>query len=228
MTNEELYKLFGLETEDALKEQLKLALELRRDQDQAAVLRKQAVEKISALVEMELPEKTTAMQAERDLQRMRTELQSSGKLSLDEVEAEVAKARSGSTEQSKERLKNFFILSKLAEHFHVTVGEHEVNARIAEIAMQNGMRPEEMRSRLAEQGQLPQIQMVVKEDKAADQLVAACTVKEISLEEWQASQGIESAPATKKTKKKSSKKTASKKKTKKKTTKKTKKSSEKS
>ena len=73
---------------------------------------------------------------------MRTELQSSGKLSLDEVEAEVAKARSGSTEQSKVRLKNFFILAKLAEHFHVTVGEHEVNARVAEIAMQNGMRPE--------------------------------------------------------------------------------------
>ena len=229
LTNEELYKLFGLENEDALKEQLKLALELRRDQDQASVLRKQAVDKVSALVEMELPEKTTAMQAERDLQRMRTELQSSGKLSLDEVEAEVAKARSGSTEQSKERLKNFFILAKLAEHFHVTVGEHEVNARIAEIAMQNGMRPEEMRSRLAEQGQLPQIQIVVKEDKAADQLVAACTVKEVPLEEWQASQGIEGGPTPKKTKKKSSKKTASKKKTKKKTTKKsTKKSAEKS
>ena len=30
-----------------------------------------------------------------------------------------------------------------------------------------------MRSRLAEQGQLSQIQIVVKEDKAADQLVAA-------------------------------------------------------
>ena len=92
--------------------------------------------------------------------------------------------------------------------------------QLAEIAMQNGMRPEEMRTRLAEQGQLPQIQMVVKEDKAADQLVAACTVKEVPLEEWQASQGIDGAPATKKTKKKSSKKTASKKKTKKKTTKK--------
>lgn len=220
LSTEDLYGLFGLENEDALKEQLRLALELRRDQDQAGVLRKQAIESISSLVEMDLPEKTTAMQAERDLQRMRTELQSSGKMSLDEVEAEVAKARSGSTEASKDRLKSFFILSKLADHFHITVGEHEVNARISEIAMQQGLRPEELRSRLAEQGQLSQINMVVREDKAADQLVAACTVKDVPLAEWQKSQ--DAGPAKKKTKKKAaSKKKASKKTASKKTTKKT-------
>ena len=50
LSNEELYKLFGLESEDALKEQLKLALELRRDQDQAAVLRNKQSRKFQPLL----------------------------------------------------------------------------------------------------------------------------------------------------------------------------------
>ena len=212
-----MFAFFGLESMDMLKEQVQLALEQRRNQDQASVLRQQATAEIAERVEMELPEKTSAMQAERDLQRLRTQLQSSGRMSMDEVEAEVAKVRSGSADDSKKRLKTFFILSKLADHFHVTVNEMEVNARIAELAMQNGKRPEEMRNALAQQGQLPQIQAVVREEKAADQLVAACTVTDMPVEEWQEQQA---GGADKKTTKKTAKKTASKKKTAKKTTKK--------
>ena len=98
----------------------------------------------------------------------------------------------------------------------------EVNARIAEIAMQNGTRPEEMRNKLAQQGQLQQIHAVVREEKAADQLVAACTVTDMPVDEWQAKQDGGKSPAKKKTaQKKTAKKSASKKKTaKKKTTKK--------
>jgi trigger factor len=221
LTDDELTSLFGLESLDMLKEQVQLALEQRRDQDQASVLRQQATSDIAERVEMELPEKTSAMQAERDLQRLRTQLQSSGRMSMDEVEAEVAKVRSGSADESKKRLKTFFILSKLADHFHVTVNEMEVNARIAELAMQNGKRPEEMRNALAQQGQLPQIQAVVREEKAADQLVAACTVTDMPVEDWQEQQAV-STDKKKTTKKKSAskKKTTtktSKKKTKKKT-----------
>lgn len=219
LSDDELMQTFGLESLEMLREQVLLALEQRRDQDQAMVLRQQAIAAISDLVEMELPEKTSANQAERDLQRLRTDLQSSGRFTEDEIEAKVAEARSGSDEESRKRLKAFFILSKLAEHFHVTVSEGEVNTKIAELAMQNGVRPDEMRNNLAKQGQLQQIQAVVREDKAGDQLVAACTVTDMPVDKWQTMQEAGAAP--KKTKKKStSKKSASKKKTKKKTTKK--------
>ena len=201
LADEELSAAFGLDSLDTVKEQVKLALEQRRDKDQAAVLRRQATDEIANRVEMELPEKTSAMQADRDLQRLRTELQSSGRLTLEEVETEVAKVRHGSAEESKKRLKKYFILSKLAEHFHISVSEMEVNSRIAEIAMQNGVRPEEMRNRLAQQGQLGQIQAVVQEDKAADQLVAACTVTDMPVEDWQAMQEIDGKTTKKSTKK---------------------------
>ena len=212
---EELMKFFGIESDEILRDQVRGALEHRRDTDQAAILRKQAIDAIASQIELDMPEKTTALQADRDLQRMRTELQSSGKLTLDQVEEEVAKARSGSAEESKLRLKSFFILAKLAEHFHVSVVEQEVNARVSEIAMQNGVRPEEMRNTLAQQGQLAQIEVVIRDEKAADQLVAACTVNDIPLEDWQKTQGIPT-PDTKKSAKKSGSKKTSKKKTSKK------------
>ncbi len=222
LSDDELMGTFGLDSFDTVKEQIRHALEQRRDNDQAAVLRQQATTEISDRVKMDLPEKTSAMQADRDLQRLRTELQSSGRMTMEEVESEVAKVRSGSLEESQKRLKTFFILSKLAEHFHISVNEMEVNARIAEIAMQNGTRPEEMRNKLAQQGQLQQIHAVVREEKAADQLVAACTVTDMPVDEWQAKQDGGKSPAKKKTaQKKTAKKSASKKKTaKKKTTKK--------
>ena len=69
-----LIEAFGLESSEMLREQVRLALESRRDQDQAMVLREQSIAAISELVEMELPEKTSANQAERDLQRLRTDL----------------------------------------------------------------------------------------------------------------------------------------------------------
>jgi trigger factor len=225
LSDEELMNFFGLDSIDNLKEQLKFALETRRDQDQASVLRRQATEALASRIEMDLPEKTTAMQAERDLQRLRTELQTSGTMTLEEVEAEVAKVRAGSAEESKSRLKSFFITSKLAEHFHVTVDDMEINGRISEIAGQNGVRPDEMRKTLEQQGQLSQIAAVVREDKATDQLVAACSVKDIPVDEWKKMQEDGASSSKKKTMNKSA---AKKKTTKKKTKKKSAKSSSKS
>ena len=88
-------------------------------------------------------------------------------------------------------------MTKLAEHFHVTVSEMEVNAWISDIAMKNGVRPEEMRKKLAQQGQLQQIQPERQEEKAGDQLVAACTVTDMPVEEWQAQESDQEATHTK-------------------------------
>jgi FKBP-type peptidyl-prolyl cis-trans isomerase (trigger factor) len=123
--------------------------------------------------------------------------------------------RSGSADESKNRLKTFFILSKLTEHFHVTVNDMEINSRIAEMASQNGVRPDEMRKTLEQQGQLSHIEVVVREEKAADQLVSACSVKDVPLEEWKKMhEGRKSSKKSvvkeKTTKKKTTKKTAKK------------------
>ena len=133
-------------------------------------------------------------------------------LNEEEVERRLAEARSGSQEESRRRLKHFFILSKLAERFHVTVSEMETNARIAQVASQNGTRPEKLRAELAQRGQLDQITAMVREDKAADQLVAACSTKEMAVDDWHELEDPGGGkPAAKKASKKKKKKTTKKK-----------------
>jgi len=51
-------------------------------------------------------------------------------------------------------LRLFFIMTKLADQFGIEVNEEEVNARITEIAMQYGRRPEKLRSQMSASGSL--------------------------------------------------------------------------
>ena len=84
----------------------------------------------------------------------------------------------------KQRMKNYFILQRLAMHFETQVHEAEINARIASMAMQRGLRPDHVRSELAKAGQLPSIGGQVRDDKAADAMVAQMKITDMPLDEW--------------------------------------------
>ena len=174
---------YGIPGVDILTEQIRLALEHRRDNEQAAAMREQAVSQLADLVEFELPEKLSAQQAARNLEQYRLELLYRG-MSPEEVEEKLAEVRSDSEAQTRRRLKRFFLLSRLGEHFGVEVNEQEVNGRIAAIAAQRNMRPEKLRNELAQAGRLGEVARLIRDEKAADQLVAQVKQVEISAEEW--------------------------------------------
>ena len=209
-TPEGLIEQFNLGSEEVLQEQIRLALEQRRDEEQASVLRQQALEKINEAIDIELPEKYSTQQIQRELDRMRQQMMTGGEMTPDEVEIKLAELRNEAEVGMRERTKSFFILQRLAMEFEIHVNESEINTRIADIAMQRGLRPDHVRSELAKAGQLPTIGGQVRDDKAADAVVAKMTIKEMPAEEWNAmhADGGSSKPAAKK---KTSKKTTSKK-----------------
>ena len=172
----EIMEMFDLASEDILREQVKLALEQRRDAEQAGVMREQAVEQLATSLEFDLPERLSAEQAQRDLDRIRLEMLYEGTMDEAAVEAKLAEIRGDSAGRSQRRLKLFFILQRLAEHFKVDVSEQEINARISTMATQQGVRPEQLRVDMAQSGQLSAVAGQIRDHKAADQLVA----------EWQA------------------------------------------
>lgn len=174
---------YGLPDEDMLREQIKLALEHRRDEEQSSAMREQAVTALSEKVSFPLPEKLSAQQAARNLEQYRLELLYAGK-TPEEVEQRLAEVRSESEEATRERLKQFFLLHKLAEHFNVEVSEQEVNGRIAAIAAQRGMRPEKLRGELAQAGRLGEVARMVRDQKASDRLVQQVKKTEVTADEW--------------------------------------------
>jgi len=105
-------------------------------------------------------------------------------LALEEVETRLAETRAEAETQARNRLKLFFLLQKLAEHFKVEVSEQEVNGRLAEMAAQHGQRPEQLRTELARTGRLPELARMVMEHKATDRVIANATITEVSAEEW--------------------------------------------
>ena len=174
---------YGLPSEEILREQIKFALEHRRDDEQASAMREQAIEQLAEMVDFELPEKMSSQQAARSLEQYRLELLYRG-VSPEEVEERLADARGESESATRNRLKRFFLLHRLGEQFGVEVSEQEVNGRIAAIAAQRNQRPEKLRNELAQAGRLNEVARLIRDQKAADKLVAQVKQSEISADEW--------------------------------------------
>jgi trigger factor len=174
---------YGLPGEEILREQIKLALEYRRDDEQAAAMREQAIDQLADMVEFELPRKLSTAQSARQLEQQRLELLSRGMMP-EEVEGRLAELRTLSDEDARSGLKRFFLLQRLGEYFEIEVSEQEVNGRIASIAAQRNIRPERLRSELAQAGRLGEVARMVRDQKAADRVVQQAKQVEVTAEQW--------------------------------------------
>ncbi len=156
------------------------------------------------MVDFELPEQVSAAQVTRALERQRVELLYRG-VTGDEMEARLAEIRADSELAARNRLKLFFIMHRLAEHFGIEVSDEEMNGRIAAMAGHRGMRPERLRAEMTQSGQLAEVMTQLREHRASDRVVQQAKVREVSEAEWR--KNI-TKPAAETSKKKKTKKPA--------------------
>ena len=235
LTTEQLVESFNLGTAEVLNEQVRLALEQRRDDEQATLLRDQARVELAALVDVEIPEKLSSYQVANQLESLRMKFMQQG-LEADEVETKVAEARDDTEMMATVGIKNMFLQRRIIKQYSLQITEQELNAHVAKLAAQRGVRPMELHAHLSQTDQLRQLGAQIIENKAIDAMVQQMKIVDISAEEWEASntgdvvQAAKKKTAKKKTAKKTSASTDSKKKktTKKSSKKTTKKSSKKS
>ncbi|MEM6749273.1 MAG: trigger factor [Planctomycetota bacterium] len=176
---EELLPLAGVENEDELRDRLKDELTQRAERKQEGSMHQQLRDQLGEKVELELPEKVTANQALRLLQRRRLELLYQGKPE-DEVNAEIAELREQSDDAAKAQLKQFFILDRAAKDLEVDVEENELNGHIAQLAMQQGRRPEKFRQEMQQRGQIEQLYLQIREHKTLTKVLEQAQVEEAS------------------------------------------------
>ncbi|MEM9418409.1 MAG: trigger factor [Planctomycetota bacterium] len=175
---EDLLPQFGMQTEDELKERVKTMLEQRNEQTQQADMHKQVTEQIVEAVELDLPEGLKGRQIERTLQRQQMELLYSGK-QPEEIEEELAEARTQGEAEAVKQLKTFFVLDKAAKELEVEVTENEINGRIAMMAMQQQRRPEKLRNEMRQRGELEQLYLSIREQKTLDKIIEQASVTEV-------------------------------------------------
>jgi len=173
----------GYESEEEVREMFKTRLGQRILINQQAAMRQQVADHLLKNVEMELPERLSAGQAERLMHRQRVEMMYQG---IDEmvIEQRVAEMRDSSSEQASRELKLSFILNKAGEDLEVRVEEAEVNGRIAQMAAERGARPDQLRQQLIQSNQVGAVVQQIREHKTIDAIIGKAKVEEITAEDF--------------------------------------------
>ncbi len=173
-----LATMYGMENADQLKETAKSRLEQRALVEQQAAMRSTLTNYLLENTTMEMPERATAQQAARTLERRRMELMHRG-VPANEIEEHIAELRSASQEAAGKELKMFFILNKVAEDLDIKVDEAEINGRIAQIAFESNQRPEQLRQELIKNNRISSIFQQIREHKALDAVLSKADISEL-------------------------------------------------
>ncbi|MCE2881556.1 MAG: trigger factor [Planctomycetaceae bacterium] len=179
----ELSEMFGVESEEIFREQVKDALEQRRDGEQRNAMREQVSKQLLAKIDFALPGKLSEDQITRTIEQQRMEMLSRG-MEPEAVERRLAELRSKSEKSSRDRLKLFFVMARLAEQFGVQVTEQELNGRISFMAAQQNVRPEQMRKQIEQAGRMGEVISVIRDAKVYDRIIAQAKISDIDATEW--------------------------------------------
>jgi trigger factor len=144
-------------------------------------------------VDIELPEGLSERQAGRILQRRASDMIMRG-AQQEDIEQQLAELRAASKEMAQQELKTLFILDAVANKLDIEVNDQEVNGRVVQIAMQQGQRPQKVRDEMARNGQLQQLYVQIREEKAIEKILEQAKVTEITATEWDKKQGVEAKP----------------------------------
>lgn len=174
---------FGLADEDAIKNALRSRLYQRVQIEQAMVMRQQVTKHLLDHTTMEVPERLTASQSQRYLERRRSEMMYRG-MDPVAIEEAVAAARAASAADAVRDLKLFFLLDRAAEKLGVRVTESEVNGRIAAMAQERNERPEKLRQALINSNQISTLFTQIREHKTVDAILAKAEVTEMKIEDY--------------------------------------------
>jgi FKBP-type peptidyl-prolyl cis-trans isomerase (trigger factor) len=143
-------------------------------------------------VKIELPKRMTSQQAARTLERRRLELMYRG-VEAHKIEEHMAELRKASSDAASRDLALFFILSKASEDLKVGVTEAEINTRIAQIAFQRNVRPEQLRQELIRTNQVGGIYAQIRDHKTLDAILAKAEVTDMPADEYNKQMKEESA-----------------------------------
>jgi len=192
----------GVEEESELREKIRDTLQTRLEGQVRTEMTEQIYKYLLDNTDFDLPLDVVAEQSTSLLQRQYSNLLMRG-LSREQLDEQMELLRASSEQQAKEQLKTFFIMDKVADKLDIDVSEEEINGHIAQLAIQQGQRPERMREQMLRDGSLSQFRLQVREEKCTAKLLESAKMTEKKPEK-------KAKKAAKKTAKKTTKKTAKK------------------
>jgi len=176
--NEDLFRRFGVEDESELQEKIRDTLQGRLETQLRTEMTEQIYKYMLDNTNFDLPMDVVAEHSTMLLQRQYTNLMRQG-LPREKTEEQMQQLQASSEQQAKEQLKTFFIMDKIADKLDIDVSEEEINGHIAQLAIQQGQRPERMREEMVRNGSLAQFRLQVREDKCIAKLLESAKITEV-------------------------------------------------
>lgn len=193
--NAEFLRGIGFDTEDELKDALKGVLERRVAYQQRQAIRAQVVDQLIQDVPFDLPADLVARQERSTLRRQVEEMRQAG-LGEPEIRAREAEIRANAHEQTLRSLKEFFLLSKIAEAEEIKVEDSDVEAEILAIAARTDESPRRIRSRIQKENLLDGLTQQIMERKTLDRVLDYVKYEDVPMGEERAVETLDEAAST--------------------------------
>ncbi len=175
--DENFLKKLEVKDEKELRDKIHDMLHSRLEQQSRTEMTEQIYKYLLDNTNFDLPLDIVAAHSETLLKRQYVNLLMRG-LPRQQVEEHMEQLRASSEEQAKQQFKTFFIIDKVAEKLGIETNEEEINGQIAQLAIQQGRRPERMREEMERDGSLAQFKLQVHEKKCIDKLLESASVTE--------------------------------------------------
>ena len=170
---------FGFENEAELLAELRTQMEQRVTADVRGAMHNQLRKLLLDNVTMELPPKMLERQKQTVASRNVREMIYNGSLKMEQVEAVRGRLIEAASVQAQNELKLFFVFTKLAEEKEIEISDYDINSAVATAAMQEGKRPEKLKSELAQNGGLDNLAMALRDGKVLDSVLEVAKVEEV-------------------------------------------------
>jgi len=175
--DENFLKKLEVEDEKQLRERIQDSLQGRLEQQVRTGMTEQIYKYLLDNTDFDLPLNIVAEQSISLLQRQYSNLLMQG-LAREQIEEHMEKLQAGSAQRAQEQLKTFFIMNKIADKLEIDVTEEEINGHIAQLAIQQGQRPERMREQMLRDGSLAQFKLQVREHMCIAKLLESAKITE--------------------------------------------------
>ena len=169
--------------EQMLRQQIKMSLQSKFDRDQKEIMASQVFDLFVDDIRLEPPERIIT-----DFSRM---LSSGVEANLmqrgydgEQLEQAMQDRRGSIHEISTSKVKRNIIIRLLAKELGIMRSESDIIQKIAELAADQGRRPEDVRNELVNSGKIDNIGMDVLEKKTADAVIKQARVTDVPVEQW--------------------------------------------
>lgn len=179
-----------MDSADDLKEAIKDSLERQLKHEQRQSARGQVLEQITASADWDLPEKLVLNQVENALNREMLEMQQAG-YTTQQIRSRENEMRQKAVSETRQALKEHFVLDKIAETEEIKVSPSDIEAEIFMMAMQSGENPRRVRARLQKSGMIENLEAQIRERKAIDVILDQAKFNDVPAEDDDESNNVE-------------------------------------